>query len=429
MSAPEANHPGRPSLGAAFFFAVSSPFWRSGVDLWAILVAVAIPWSTTAVGVFSVIWFLALVPTINPREMVETWRRPACWLPIAFVMLAVIGTVWADGPWRERFPGILPTVKLLAIPLLMLHFSRSVRGSWVFVAFLASCTILMALSWIVLWEPGWKISNTELAGVPLKNAINQNQEFALCVFGLAYLARECWKQNRKPAGMAAATLALAFLCNILFAALARTALVYLLALSVLFVALYFGRRMIFWLPIGAVAIASVWFASPHLRERVEHIAIELREYKETNRPTSAGQRLAFWQMSLKWIGDAPFAGHGTGSAKRLFVEEAVGKEGAWGQTISNPHNQTLYVAIQWGAIGCIVLYAMWLFHLLLFTGRGLASWIGLTVVVQNIFSSLLNSHLFDFHEGWIYVLGVGVAGGMVLKERLATAIDAPGRSN
>jgi hypothetical protein len=39
------------------------------------------------------------------------------------------------------------------------------------------------------------------------------------------------------------------------------------------------------------------------------------------------------------------------------------------------------------------------------------------VVVQNFVSSLVNSHLFDFHEGWIYVLGVGVAGGMVAAAR------------
>jgi O-antigen ligase len=64
-----------------------------------------------------------------------------------------------------------------------------------------------------------------------------------------------------------------------------------------------------------------------------------------------------------------------------------------------------------------VLYAMWLVHLLLFRGDGLAAWIGLMVVVQNIFTSLFNSHLFDFHEGWMYVLGVGVAGGMMLRAR------------
>ena len=38
-----------------------------------------------------------------------------------------------------------------------------------------------------------------------------------------------------------------------------------------------------------------------------------------------------------------------------------------------------------------------------------------------------NSHIFDFHEGWMYVLGVGVAGGMVLQERArGVAGERPG---
>jgi O-antigen ligase len=66
---------------------------------------------------------------------------------------------------------------------------------------------------------------------------------------------------------------------------------------------------------------------------------------------------------------------------------------------------------------------MWLVHLLLFRGEGLAAWIGLMVVVQNIFTSLFNSHIFDFNEGWIYVLGVAIAGGTMLREgrRVATS--------
>jgi O-antigen ligase len=73
--------------------------------------------------------------------------------------------------------------------------------------------------------------------------------------------------------------------------------------------------------------------------------------------------------------------------------------------------------VQWGAIGVVLLWAMWIAHLRLFRGEGLVAWIGLLVVVQNIFTSLFNSHIFDFHEGWMYVLGVGVAGGMMLKQR------------
>jgi hypothetical protein len=82
--------------------------------------------------------------------------------------------------------------------------------------------------------------------------------------------------------------------------------------------------------------------------------------------------------------------------------------------VSNPHNQTLNVAVQWGLVGVALLWAMWLVHLSLFRGEGLVAWIGLLVVVQNMLSSLINSHLFDFTEGWIYVLGVGVAAGTTL---------------
>ena len=87
------------------------------------------------------------------------------------------------------------------------------------------------------------------------------------------------------------------------------------------------------------------------------------------------------------------------------------------EVVGNPHNQTLNVAVQWGTLGVIILYAMWAVHLLQFRGDGLVPWIGLLVVVQNIFTSLFNSHIFDFHEGWMYVIGVGVAGGMLLRSK------------
>ena len=55
--------------------------------------------------------------------------------------------------------------------------------------------------------------------------------------------------------------------------------------------------------------------------------------------------------------------------------------------------------------------------LALFRGEGLMAWIGFLVVAQNMLTSLFNSHLVDFVPGWMYVLGVGVAGGAVLGAR------------
>jgi O-antigen ligase len=130
--------------------------------------------------------------------------------------------------------------------------------------------------------------------------------------------------------------------------------------------------------------------------------------------TSIGERPEYYRKSLHFFAEAPLKGHGTGSTRGLFEQAAAGAAAgtAAAEAIGNPHNQTLNVAVQWGVIGIVLLYAMWLSHLMLFLGEGLVNWIGLLVVVQNIFTSLFNSHIFDFHEGWMYVLGVGVAGGI-----------------
>jgi O-antigen ligase len=408
----------RPGISAVLRSAVDSWFWRLCVDIYPVLVAACIPWSTSAVGIFMTIWLIVLIPTLEPGPFLRSLKRPACMLPLLFVALAVVGTLWADGPWPDRFHGINPVTKLLAIPLLLYHFQRSQRGLWVLVTFLASCSLLMVLSWIVLFAPEWKIVATETAGVPLKNSIDQSQEFALCIFALAPLVLEFFKQRRQALAAACAALMLGFFANMMFVVLARTALLYMLALTILFALRYFDRRAM-WLLFAAAVAASVlvWFASPYLRGRVEHVAVEYREYSESNRATSTGQRLQYWRTSIQSFGEAPLFGHGTGSMKQLFDREAVGKTGAWADSISNPHNQTLYVAVQWGILGCLVLYAMWYFHLQLFRERCFAAWIGLIVVVQNVVSSLLNSHLFDFHEGWMYVLGVGVAGGVVARAK------------
>jgi hypothetical protein len=67
----------------------------------------------------------------------------------------------------------------------------------------------------------------------------------------------------------------------------------------------------------------------------------------------------------------------------LYKRQGVGKTGLAAEVTKNPPNQTLNVAVQWGVTGIAVLYGMWLAHLLLFRGEGLANWIRL-VVVQNL---------------------------------------------
>jgi O-antigen ligase len=208
-----------------------------------------------------------------------------------------------------------------------------------------------------------------------------------------------------------------------FVIVSRTALVTMPIMLAVFGLLHLRWRANLIIFCAALAIAGVaWVASPQLEWTVKTFSRDYEFYKQ-GYPTSIGERLEYWRNAVKFFAEAPVIGHGTGSTKGLYLKAANDPDWITGTRVfPNPHNQTLNVAVQWGTIGIIVLYAMWLSHLLLFRGEGFANWVGLLVVVQNVFTSLFNSHLFDFHEGWMYVLGVGVAGGMVLK---AQALRVP----
>ena len=408
---------------AAVFSAWHDPAARIlNVDLLTVLVAALLPWSTSGVVVVTVIWLIALIPTLDLRAFARSLMRPICALPIGLFVLAVAGTLWSDAPWGARLYAIGPTLKLLMLPVLFYHFERSARGMWVLIAFLVSCLLLTAMSWIVAFEPSLtlKTGDDVEQGIFVKNHIAQSQEFALCAVALAYPIVTFLRAKRIWPAVLLIAASLSFLVNMMFVVVSRTALVTIPIMLAVFAMLHLKRRTILIIFCAGVGLAALaWAASPQLRTST--FFSDYERYKEEGQATSIGVRLVYWQKSLRFIAEAPIIGHGTGSTRGLFERAATGPEytvsafaTAGRQVVGNPHNQTLNVAIQWGAVGVVALFAMWLLHLLLFRGEGLAAWIGLMVVVQNILTSLFNSHLFDFHEGWMYVLGVGVAGGMVL---------------
>jgi O-antigen ligase len=394
------------------------------IDLLTGLIAILLPWSTSGVAIAAVLWIIALIPTLEVRAFLRSLMRPICALPIAFFALALVGTLWSDASWGARLYAVSPTAKLLMLPLLLYHFERSPRGVWVFVAFLASCTLLMAVSWVVAFQPDLSLKPEALErGIFVKNYIDQSQEFALCAVALAYPVMTFLQTNRIRLAALLAAIALSFLMNMMFVVISRTALVTMPIMLVVFALLHLKTRTaVIALCIAGLFAAVVWNASPDLRTTVAKFFADYQQTWGQNNPSGMGSRLQFWQKSLRFFVEAPVIGHGTGSTRGLFEQAAIGQIGSHAEIVANPHNQTLNVAVQWGLIGVAVLYTMWWLHLRLFRGDGLAAWIGLLVVVQNIFTSLFNSHLFDFHEGWMYVLGVGVAGGMTLR---AKQDDAP----
>jgi O-antigen ligase len=388
----------------------------------AVAVAVSLPWSTTASEIFIILWLLALLPTLDVALLRRELSGAPGGLPVALWVFAVLGMLWAHVGLAERLGGLGGFHRLLIIPLLLAQFRRSDRGDRVLLGFLASCAAMLAISWIakVLSMAGvnWLLVPNKPPGILVKDYIAQSAEFFVCAFALLALAIERLRARQFGVALGSAALAVLFLANVYFISTGRTALVVVpVLLAILGFRFYGWKGMAGAIVLAVLLFAAAWPLSPFLRLRVHDSISDLQKYQADNSATFTGMRVEFLKNAVRFVADAPVIGHGTGSMPELFRRAAEGRSGAAGVVSVNPHNQILAVAIQLGVIGSALLIAMWIAHLALFRGTGLLAWFGVVMVVQNVVSSMFNSHLFDFFHGWLYVFGVGVLGGMVFRAR------------
>ncbi len=391
-------------------------------DALAIAFAISLPWSTSASAILIVLWLLAFLPTLRWPDLRANIVLPAAGIPLTFLVLLVLGMAWSDASLADQWGSIKSFLRLLVIPLLFIQFRRSSRGMWVLAAYVASCTVLLTLSWVIeiFFSPEVKPANP--ASVPVKDYIVQSSEFLLCAFALGHLSIGAWRDGRRGRSLAFVLLALVFLANIAFAATGRSAVVIFIALLPLLALQRFDWRGVVAVLVAGVALAGIaWMSSSYLRDRVLAILGEVREYQSQNEGTSSGTRLEFWKKSIRFIAAAPLSGHGTGSVRDLFVKAKVGDSGPPSYVTDNPHNQTFMVAIQLGLIGTVLLFALWMAHFMLFRGSGLLAWIGTGLVVHNVIACLFNSYLAEVTLGWTYVFGIGVLGGMMLQRTSAVS--------
>src|SRR5262245_30360340 len=118
-----------------------------------IVLAVSLPWSTSATSVLAVLWVLALIPVLGWADIRRELLTPAGGLPVVLVALGLAGMMWADVTLIDQWKGFDSFLKLLAIPLLLAQFRRSGRGDWVFFGYLCSCIVLLVATTFVLAVP------------------------------------------------------------------------------------------------------------------------------------------------------------------------------------------------------------------------------------------------------------------------------------
>jgi hypothetical protein len=389
-------------------------------------IAITLPWSTSATSILIVLWALVLLPSLD-RESLRVMAHPAASLCGVLWLIAALGFLWSSAPMPDRLAAFKNMQKLLVVPLLFVEFRRSDRGMRVLKwGFLLSCTALLVVSWAVWLWPSAALRYLGLGvpgqlytpGVPVRDYIIQGNEFIMCAFGLTHCAISAVQNGRRLIAVASAILTFLFLANVFFVAAGRTSLVVYVVLLLILAFQRFGRTGgLGFALVGLLLTAGAFASSSYLQGRAFSVIDEITHYRETNAETSTGLRLEFWKKSVDLIAASPIIGHGTGSITDLFRGLASGETGASSVVTGNPHNMTLEIAVQFGLVGVVALYAMWAAQLMLFRGSGFPEWMGVAVVVQGFVGSLSLSYLFDFTTGTTYLFGVGVLGGTVMRKR------------
>ena len=396
-------------------------------DWAAVGVAVSLPWSTSATSILLVVWLITLLPTLDITTVRREVETAAGGFPVLLWLLAALGMLWAVVSWTDRIHGLGAFHRLLVIPLLLAQFRRSMHGAWVLFGFLASATILLLVCWILVLArvDSWP-NHLHQYGVLVRDSIGQSTIFLVCAIGLMWplcdaLRERNWQRALWPAG-----LAILFLAYLMFIVTSRAAIAVAPVLLVLLGWRRFGWKGVMIACIAVPLLATaLWATSPNLREFFLMSVQQTQAYSANAADNSIGEHFEFLRKSLSFVREAPLIGHGTGSIADLFRRSAIEQTGAAGVATVNPHNQILGVAIQLGLGGAALLLAMWAAHYFLFRAPGWIAWVGTVVVVENVVSSLAHSHLFDFMHGWLYVFGVGVVGGMVLRQSQLQQSEAP----
>src|SRR5260370_14496184 len=112
------------------------------------------------------------------------------------------------------------------------------------------------MSWIVVCDPRLALKPEAVYGVPVKNYIDQSQEFTLCAVALAFPIVTLLRTKRIMQALVLSAIALNFVVNMAFVVVSRTALVTMPIMLAVFALLHLKWRSVVIIFCTAFALAG-----------------------------------------------------------------------------------------------------------------------------------------------------------------------------
>lgn len=359
------------------------------------LAALVTPLSTSLLGLFSILsflaWLLAGGLTQLPPIFKTNRSTAAALLLFSFMVVAIF---YSPAEPSEALSVLKKYRELIMLPIVFSLLSISPKYRTLAInCFLTGCIILMTLSYLMFFD----LFAAERYGYSLVYHITHSFFMAVLAFwALHYSLEPGIKRYIWGFVFAAAVI------NIIYIAPGRTGMFVFCCLMLLFL---FQRlsllKCIVSLIVFSLFLGGAYYTSENVSGRIHEAVEEMQNYEPGKSRTSVGQRFDWWNVSIDLIKQKPIAGHGTGSY-RLVHRRSI--ENTKITPTDNPHNEYLFLGVQFGLIGLILFFAMIALQTLeaqkvsatyryLFHG----------VLLALLAGSLMNSLLFDSQQGHSYL--------------------------
>ncbi len=373
---------------------------------------IAIPLNTPAVSITSglmlLFWMLAAHDAKNLREKVQIiLTNPVA--VVALVLWGVIGLGMLHGSqsWHDALEMWWRYRKLLIIAVIITLLQDYRWRRWAEYAFVG--TMLFTLVQRYGYALDWWWSGGVGPYAP-RNAMGHITHNILMAFTAYWVLQRMWQYEpvlTRWQYRAYGLVVLFAVSDVLFLTPGRTGWVVLAALSIFALYQRWKWRGVFaaLLFLGTISVFAFQF-SKAFHSRVTDTVSEVNKYS-TGDPTetSFGQRVQFYKHSLEIMITYPLLGGGTGSFRGEYNRRVSAQE----THTENPHNEYFALGTQIGFLGLgVFLYMLVQQWRLAATLPGRKDRVAQGVLLTIVTGSLLNSLLFDFHDGHFYAYFIGL---------------------
>jgi O-antigen ligase len=200
-------------------------------------------------------------------------------------------------------------------------------------------------------------------------------------------------------------LLIAGVINLFFVVNGRTGQLVFIALVPLFAIQRFSKKGLLVSVVVLAVFLALYINFSDKSTRVYKGLADIQAYLKipfAKTPTNGEIRYVFWEHSMQLVTERPWFGHGTGSFAKEYQRITANKV----DTVGNPHNEFLLIAVQLGFLGLFI-YAGFLFSQYYYsrTLPDSEKWLAQGLLLTLIVTSLFNSPFLDHTEGhWFATL-------------------------